>query len=121
MGNPNPRNQFLPGNPGKQKGTRNKRTLEAERWAQGFLKDEKVQAEMLAIAQDPTNEHWQWLIKFVCFYAFGKPVERVHQTSDGSLPSHQFNLAWVDYDQFFVQQELATGQSVLTLEPPEGQ
>ena len=86
---------------GRPKGARNRKALVAEEWAQSFLKDEDFQDAVRNILANPTHEHWQWTVTQVLAYAFGKPIERQHNTSDGTLPAPQFNIAWMSYDQFF--------------------
>ena len=93
--------QFKPGNPGKQYGVRPKRTKLAEQFAQGFLKDRDFQDAVRNIMANPSHPHWQWTVERILWYAYGKPTEHIHQTSDGTLPAHQFQIAWLSYDQFF--------------------
>ena len=86
---------------GRTKGTPNKRTQNAIDFAQNFLKDRDFQDAIRNIMANPHHEHWQWTVELMMNYAYGKPREHIHQTSDGTLPAHQLNIAWVSYDQFW--------------------
>ena len=94
--------QFKSGNGGRPKGTVNRKTKIAAEFAQSFLKDTDLQDAIRLILSNPNHEHFRWILEMMMAYAYGLPKEHVHQTSDGSLPAHQFNIAWLDYDKFFL-------------------
>lgn len=107
----------LPKYGGRAKGTANKRTKHAEEFAQSFLKDEDFQDAVRNIMANPHHEHWQWTVELVMNYAYGKPTEHVHQTSDGSLPQQNLQVAWVDYRQFFAEPQPPPSITVSTHDP----
>lgn len=67
---------FKPGNEGRPKGSRNRRTKVAEEFAQSFLKEAGFQEALETVLHDPTHEHWRWATELMYHYAYGKPVER---------------------------------------------
>jgi len=72
------------GNPnGRQKGRRNKRTIDGEAYARAIVEDEAVRARILAMAQDGSLS--PELVKVLLSYAFGKPVEVV-ESGDSDTP-----------------------------------
>lgn len=73
---------FQPGNPGKPKGARNRRTKVAEEFAQSFLKREGFQNALQAVLEDSTHEHWRWATELMHHYAYGKPIERQESVVD---------------------------------------
>ena len=86
---------------GRKKGGRNRNTVRAQEFAQAFLRDaEYTESVRLRIIQGE-----QWIEEMIWAYAYGKPKEflDVHQTSDGSLPGTTYQVAWMDYRQFFAQ------------------
>ncbi len=70
-------------------------------FAQTFLKDSDFCDSIRLIMANPGHELFQWAVELIMAYAYGKPREHVHQTSDGTLPAHHYYMAWVDYDKFF--------------------
>ena len=102
-------------NSGRKKGTRNSKTRYAEQFAQEFLKDQDFTDTVRSILGNASHPHWQWTVELVFAYAYGKPTQRTHHTSDGTLPSHSFQIAWLDYDRFF---EAASGNSYALPTPP---
>ena len=101
---PSEETQFKPGNEGRRKGTVNRKVKIAAEFGQSFLKDTDFQDAIRLILGNPTHEHFRWAAELMLAYAYGKPTEHVHQTSDGSLPAHQFQVAFLDYDKFFEQE-----------------
>lgn len=89
---------------GRPKGAVNRKTKHATEFAQSFLRDEDFQDAVRNILCTPNHPHWQWTVETMLNYAYGKPVENKHLTSDGSLPEMQFQLAWMDFRQFVVEQ-----------------
>jgi hypothetical protein len=69
---------------GRQKGTRNKRSLDGEAYARAIVEDPEVRATFLQQARAGTM-HVE-LIKTLLAYAFGKPVEVVDVEGEGSQP-----------------------------------
>ncbi len=93
--------QFQPGNPGRPKGIVNRKIKIANEFAQSFLKDGDFSDSMRLILANPHHELFKWAVELMFAYAYGKPREHRHQTSDGTLPAHHYYMAWVDYDKFF--------------------
>ena len=108
--------QFKPGNPGRPKGTPNRKTLRAEAFAQSFLKDADFQDAVRNILANPQHPHWQWTVEIVLQYAYGKPTEHKHVTTDGSMPEGSaYQFAWVDYREFTQHLEVTSDERGLTL------
>ena len=95
--------QFKPGHSGRPKGALNRRVSKAQEFAQSFLKDGDFQDAVRNILANPGHPHWQWTVEKVMDYAYGKPVEQKHLTSDGTLPEVTMQMAWMDFRQFFVE------------------
>lgn len=100
---PSSETQFKPGNGGRPKGSVNRRVSKAQEFAQSFLKDTDFQDAVRNIMANPSHPHWQWTVEKVMDYAYGKPQENKHVTSDGTLPEVTMQMAWMDFRQFFVE------------------
>ena len=98
---PKPDTKFKPGNPGKPRGAVTRRVRVASEFAQSFLKDSDFHDSMRVIMGNPRDPLFTWAVELVMAYAYGKPMEHLHQTSDGSLPGAQFNVAFLSYEQVF--------------------
>ena len=87
--------------PGRRKGSRNKKKLIAEEYAQAFLSGEKVKTAMQTVLENPNDPKWEWATELMYHYAYGKPVERseVHQDID----QHTTVTQLVDFREFFAQ------------------
>ena len=93
---------FKKGEGGRHKGgTVNRKVKIGTEYAQSFLKDQDHQDAVRLILSNPTHDLFMRVFELVMTYAYGKPMEHVHQTSDGSLPVPQLQVAFVDYDRFF--------------------
>ena len=112
--------QFQPGNPGRPKGAVSRKTKFATEFAQSFLKDTDFQDAVRNIMANPHHDHWQWTVEMILHYAYGKPVEQKHLTSDGSLPEMTMQLAWMDFRQFVVSEEMQPVIDIgMSNDPPE--
>lgn len=93
---------FKKGEGGRHKGgTVNRKVKIGTEYAQSFLKDSDFQDAVRLILANPRHALFMSVLELMMGYAYGKPTEHLHQSSDGSLPSHQFNVAFLDYDEFF--------------------
>jgi hypothetical protein len=90
---------------GRPKGIVNRKIRVGTEFAQSFLKDTDYQDSIRLILGNPNHEHFRWAAEMMMAYAYGKPTENIHQTSDGSLPSHQFQVAFLDYNKFFALED----------------
>lgn len=72
---------------GRTTGSKNKRTVVAEEFAQSFLQDADFQDTIRAILGNAQHEHWQWTVELVTAYAFGKPIERKEMELDADVVS----------------------------------
>lgn len=70
--------QFKAGNPGRRKGSKNRRVKEAAEFAQSFLADPEYQESV----RQRIIKGEQWLEELVFHYAYGKPMERSESTQD---------------------------------------
>jgi hypothetical protein len=69
---------------GRKKGTPNKRSAEIATYAKGVMEDPKVQAMILAQAQNGTLP--APLVQMLCAYAYGRPHERIEHSMDQEKP-----------------------------------
>lgn len=97
---------FTKGNGGaRPKGSVNRKVKVGTEYAQSFLKDSDFQDAVRLILGNPTHLLFMSVLELFMGYAYGKPTENIHQTSDGSLPSYKFQVAFLDYDKFFALEE----------------
>ncbi len=98
---------FTKGNGGaRPKGSVNRKVKVGTAYAQTFLKDGDFQDAVRLILSNPTHVLFMSVFEVIMAYAYGKPTENIHQTSDGTLPAHQFQVAFLDYDKFFEQEQI---------------
>ena len=69
---------------GRPAGSRNKRTLEAQAVAKAIIEHPAVQARWLE--QAIAGELSPTIVQLLCYYAWGKPVERVEHAGDADQP-----------------------------------
>lgn len=81
--------QFKEGNPGRPKGSVNRKVKIGTEYAQSFLKDEDFQDAVRLILSNPTHLLFMSVFELTMAYAYGKPTESIHQTGDGSSPAAQ--------------------------------
>ena len=89
----------------RPKGSANRKVKIGTEYAQSFLEDIDHQDAVRLILSNPTHVLFMSVFELVMAYAYGKPTENIHQTSDGSLPSHHLQVAFLDYDKFFALEE----------------
>lgn len=81
---------FKSGEGGRPKGTVNRKVKVGQEYAQSFLKDADVQDAVRLILANPTHELFLRVFEIVMAYAYGKPTENIHQTSDGTITSNTY-------------------------------
>ena len=79
-----PKGKPRPNGAGRQKGGKNKRTLEVERYARSIVDNTEVQATLLQQAKAGTLP--APVMQMFFYYAYGKPVEHVEHGMDQDKP-----------------------------------
>lgn len=92
---------FAVGNPGRPVGTEVLKVKRTKSILFKLTSDPKFEQTLRAIMLNPKHKDWRFVVELAFNYTLGKPTENIHQTSDGSLPATQLQVAFVDYDQFF--------------------
>ena len=81
---------FKKGEGGRPKGTVNRKVKVGIEYAQSYLKDPDFQDAVRLILANPHHDLFMRVFELVMSYAYGKPTEHVHQTSDGTVISNTY-------------------------------